>query len=73
MATATVRPATDDDVGAIMAIQDRTWRTACAGLLPEAKTVIQAGDQVYLAAVSGHIAEALAIAALPPSEDSDNA
>ncbi|WP_226365932.1 GNAT family N-acetyltransferase [Pseudonocardia sp. ICBG162] len=35
MATATVRPATDDDVGAIMAIQDRTWRTAYAGLLPE--------------------------------------
>ena len=40
-----------------------------AGTLPDAKTVIQAGDQVYLAAVSGHIAEALAIAALPPSED----
>lgn len=40
-----------------------------AGTLPEAKTVIQAGDQVYLAAISGHIAEALAIAALPPSED----
>ncbi|MEJ8279097.1 GNAT family N-acetyltransferase [Pseudonocardia spirodelae] len=35
MATATVRPATDDDVGTIMAIQDRTWRTAYAGLLPE--------------------------------------
>ena len=35
MAVATVRPATDDDVGAIMAIQDRTWRTAYAGLLPE--------------------------------------
>ncbi len=40
-----------------------------AGTLPDAKTVIQAGDQVYLAAISGHIAEALAIAALPPSED----
>ncbi|MBC3190840.1 GNAT family N-acetyltransferase [Pseudonocardia sp. C8] len=36
MAIATVRPATDDDVDAIMAIQDRTWRTAYAGLLPEA-------------------------------------
>ncbi|MBP2370020.1 GNAT family N-acetyltransferase [Pseudonocardia parietis] len=35
MATATVRPATDDDVVAIMEIQDRTWRTAYAGLLPE--------------------------------------
>ena len=42
-----------------------------AGLLPDAKTVIQAGDQVYLAAISGHIAEALAIAALPPSEDAE--
>lgn len=38
------------------------------GVLPEQKTVIQAGDQVYLAAVSGHAAEALAIAAQPPAE-----
>ena len=38
------------------------------GVLPVAKTVIQAGDQVYLAAVSGQCAEALAIAALPPAE-----
>jgi trk system potassium uptake protein TrkA len=40
-----------------------------SGLLPDAKTIIQASDQVYLAAVSGHIAEAMAIAALPPGED----
>ncbi|HXY63912.1 MAG TPA: TrkA family potassium uptake protein [Mycobacterium sp.] len=40
-----------------------------AGVLPEPKTVIQAGDQVYIAAISGHVAEALAIAAQPPSED----
>ena len=40
-----------------------------SGLLPDPKTVIQAGDQVYIAAIAGHIAEALAIAALPPSED----
>ena len=40
-----------------------------SGVLPEPKTVIQAGDQVYIAAISGHVAEALAIAALPPSED----
>ena len=39
--------------------------------VPDAKTVIQAGDQVYLAAISGHIAEALAIAALPPNEDAE--
>jgi trk system potassium uptake protein TrkA len=39
------------------------------GILPEAKTVIQAGDEVYVAAISGRVAEALAIAALPPSED----
>lgn len=38
------------------------------GVLPEKKSVIQAGDQVYLAAVSGSAAEALAIAALPPGE-----
>jgi trk system potassium uptake protein TrkA len=40
-----------------------------AGVLPEPKTVIQSGDQVYLAAVSGRAAEALAIAALPPGDD----
>ena len=40
-----------------------------AGTLPTAGTVIQAGDQVYLAAISGGIAEALAIAAMPPTED----
>jgi len=39
------------------------------GVLPDAKTVIQASDQVYIAAVSGRAAEAVAIAALPPSED----
>ncbi len=39
-----------------------------AGLLPEPKTVIQAGDQVYLAAVSGQCAAALAIAAVAPEE-----
>jgi trk system potassium uptake protein TrkA len=41
------------------------------GILPEPKTVIQAGDQVYIAAISGRVGEALAIAALPPSEDSE--
>ena len=40
-------------------------------ILPDAKTVVQAGDQVYVAAVSGHAAEALAIAALPPTEDAE--
>lgn len=39
------------------------------GLLPDAKTVIQAGDHVFMAAISGHIAEAMAISALPPSEE----
>ena len=41
----------------------------CTGVLPEPKTVIQAGDQVYIAAISGSVVEALAIAALPPGED----
>jgi trk system potassium uptake protein TrkA len=40
------------------------------GVLPEPKTVIQASDQVYIIAVSGHAAEAVAIASLPPGEDS---
>lgn len=38
------------------------------GVLPDPNTVIQAGDQVYLAAVSGDAAEALAIAAAQPAE-----
>ena len=42
------------------------------GLLPEPKTVIQASDQVYLAAISGRVAEAMAIAALPPGDDADD-
>ncbi|WAC89750.1 potassium channel family protein [Mycobacterium sp. Aquia_213] len=42
------------------------------GILPEPKTVIQAGDQVYIAAISGRSAEAVAIAALPPAEDIDS-
>jgi trk system potassium uptake protein TrkA len=42
------------------------------GVLPEPKTVIQSGDQLYIAAISGRAAEALAIAALPPSEDAES-
>lgn len=41
------------------------------GILPEPKTVIQASDQVYIIAVSGHSGEAIAIATLPPSDDLD--
>ncbi|MBS9532035.1 TrkA family potassium uptake protein [Mycobacterium sp. M1] len=41
------------------------------GVLPEPKTIIQASDQVYIIAVSGRVGEAIAIAALPPSEDLD--
>jgi trk system potassium uptake protein len=43
-----------------------------SGLLPELKTMIQAGDQVYLAAVSGRVTEAIAIASQPPGEDVDD-
>ncbi|WAJ47063.1 TrkA family potassium uptake protein [Mycobacterium sp. Aquia_216] len=42
------------------------------GILPEPKTVIQASDQVYIAAISGRAAEAVAIAALPPADDIDS-
>jgi trk system potassium uptake protein TrkA len=42
------------------------------GILPDPKTVIQASDQVYIAAISGQVAEAMAIAALPPSADLDS-
>jgi len=31
--------------------------------------VIQASDQVYVAAIAGRVAEAMAIAALPPGDD----
>lgn len=39
-----------------------------AGVLPGSKSIIQAGDQVYISAVSGHAGEALAIAQQPPAE-----
>ena len=42
------------------------------GVLPEPKTVIQSGDQVYIAAISGRATEASAIAALPPGEDDES-
>ena len=42
------------------------------GILPEPKTVMQSGDQIYIAAISGSAAEALAIAAQPPSEDAES-
>ncbi|XRQ09312.1 TrkA C-terminal domain-containing protein [Actinomadura welshii] len=34
------------------------------GVLPEPKTVIQAGDQVYVASIAGRAAEAVALAGL---------
>jgi trk system potassium uptake protein TrkA len=39
------------------------------GLLPDKRTVIQAGDEVYVAAVSGTVAEAIALAGNPPPSD----
>nr|WP_206037560.1 TrkA family potassium uptake protein [Rhodococcus sp. HNM0569] len=39
------------------------------GLLPNAKTVIQAEDDVYVAAVSGTVAEAIALAEQAPDEE----
>lgn len=38
------------------------------GVLPEPKTVIQADDQIYVAALSGTVSDATAAAALPPEE-----
>ncbi|SEM32099.1 potassium channel family protein [Rhodococcus maanshanensis] len=40
------------------------------GVLPDRRTVIQADDQVYVAAVSGTVAEAVALAATAPPSDS---
>lgn len=37
-----------------------------AGLLPDRKTVLQAGDEVWVAAVAGTVAEAVALAGNPP-------
>lgn len=39
------------------------------GVLPDRKTIIQADDQVYIAAVSGTVAEAVALAGNPPPSD----
>jgi trk system potassium uptake protein TrkA len=37
------------------------------GILPDAKTVVQADDIVYVAATSGSAGEAVALAAKPPA------
>ena len=39
------------------------------GLLPDKRTVVQSDDQVYVAAVSGTVAEASVLAAAPPPQD----
>ncbi|CAJ1583670.1 TrkA family potassium uptake protein [[Mycobacterium] wendilense] len=39
------------------------------GVLPDPRTVLQASDQVYIAAVADNAADALAVAALPPAPD----
>nr|WP_296770129.1 TrkA family potassium uptake protein [Rhodococcus sp. (in: high G+C Gram-positive bacteria)] len=39
------------------------------GLLPDKKTVIQSDDEIYVAAVSGTVAEAIALASNPPPAD----
>lgn len=39
------------------------------GLLPDRKTVLQADDEVWIAAVDGMVAEAVALASNPPPED----
>ncbi|MCZ4079621.1 TrkA family potassium uptake protein [Rhodococcus sp. H36-A4] len=39
------------------------------GLLPDRRTIIQADDEIYIAAVSGTVAEAIALAANPPPSD----
>ena len=40
-----------------------------SGVLPTSKTVIQADDQVYVAALSGTVSDVTAAAAAPPEED----
>lgn len=42
------------------------------GMLPEIKTVLQASDQVYIAALADHLTRAMGVAALPPSPDLDS-
>ncbi len=39
------------------------------GVLPTAKTVLQADDVVYVAAVSGTVTDVTAAAARPPEEE----
>ncbi|WP_127783304.1 TrkA family potassium uptake protein [Rhodococcus sp. X156] len=39
------------------------------GVLPDRRTVVQADDQVYVAAVAGTVAEASVLAAAPPPEE----
>ncbi|TCN58148.1 trk system potassium uptake protein TrkA [Rhodococcus sp. SMB37] len=42
-----------------------------AGVLPDRKTLIQADDQVYIAAVSGSVAESIVLAENPPADNDE--
>lgn len=57
--------ALEDAIGARVAFLIRFG----AGILPDGRTVLQAEDEVYVAAVSGRVAEAVALAEAPPPEE----
>ncbi|MBY8860782.1 TrkA family potassium uptake protein [Nocardia sp. CA2R105] len=42
------------------------------GVLPTAKTLLQADDTIYVAATSGHVGEAVALAATAPSSEEES-
>ncbi|MBY4130582.1 TrkA family potassium uptake protein [Rhodococcus fascians] len=66
----------DGWIGKKLSVLEESTRSRAAfvirfgvGLLPDKRTVIQAGDEVYVAAVSGTVAEAIALAGNPPPSD----
>ena len=62
----------DGDVSAWLA--DNGWTQTFPFLadMTEQQVVEQDGDEVYVAAVSGHVGEAIGIAALRPGDDFDD-
>ncbi|MGW5268985.1 potassium channel family protein [Rhodococcus sp. NPDC003994] len=66
----------DGWVGRSVTLLEKTTGTRVAflirfgsGLLPDRKTVLQAEDEVWVAAVDGMVAEAVALASSPPPEE----
>lgn len=66
----------DEWIGKKLSVLEEATRSRAAfvirfggGLLPDKRTIVQADDEIYVAAVAGTVAEAVALAGNPPPSD----